>query len=222
MKDLKEIAENFRAKEERANVIQDLSIDVRLNPRTVKELVGAIATLAERLGDIETRFEGLLEYLGLAANGAGVVKRYAPGAEAGIRIETSPMVQHNARSNFGSQEAPITLTDGEAHPDGIPKAFDLYGNPISEAGVKFTATDGEARTDPGVPVEVKSASGIKSLRGVRPGDLYTTDGEDVWRVLYQSDHPTITLKNLETGKQRGGVVGSPILSEFVPLVKKQD
>ena len=216
MKDLKEIAENFRAKEKRANVIQDLNIEVRLSPKTVMELTGAIATLAERLdfddkmikvldkclfenyekrirkveadsrflecfkerlGEIETRFEGLLDFLGLAADGSGLVKRYAPGAEAGVRIETSPMVQHNARSNFGSQEVPIVFTDGEAHGiDPLPGP----GTPVAVT----TETDGEPRSDHGVPVEDKPTPTVRLSLGEVAGRL-SGMSEEIEKLIAQ-------------------------------------
>lgn len=59
--------------------------------------------------------------------------------------------------------------------------------------------------------------GIRSLDGIKPGDLYTTNGTDVWRVQSLCEYPTITLVS-ESGSQRGGAVGSPIVSDFVRLV----
>ena len=63
---------------------------------------------------------------------------------------------------------------------------------------------------------------IDSLDGIKPGDLFTTDGHDVWRVVSCCEHPTITLKNIETGQEKGGAVGSLIVQDFIRLIPEQD
>lgn len=59
--------------------------------------------------------------------------------------------------------------------------------------------------------------GILSLTGIKPGDLYTTNGDDVWRVKFMCEEPTITLENVETKQQIGGAVGCTNVSDFVKL-----
>jgi len=59
---------------------------------------------------------------------------------------------------------------------------------------------------------------IDTLDGIEPGDVFTTDGHDVWRVVSFCHHPTITLKNIETGKEIGGAVGCLNVRNFVKLV----
>jgi len=62
--------------------------------------------------------------------------------------------------------------------------------------------------------------GIRTVEGIEPGDLYTTTGDDVWRVDCMFRMPSITLKNVETGELCGGAVGCLNLAEFRPLVPK--
>lgn len=62
---------------------------------------------------------------------------------------------------------------------------------------------------------------INSLDGIKPGDLYTTNGTDVWIVDHYCEYPTITMKNVRTGKTQGGAVGSPNVKDFVKLVPKE-
>jgi len=58
---------------------------------------------------------------------------------------------------------------------------------------------------------------IDSLEGVKPGDLYTTNGEDVWEVTALCQSPTIELRNLRTNAERGGAVGCLLLGSFVKI-----
>lgn len=60
--------------------------------------------------------------------------------------------------------------------------------------------------------------GIYSLEGVKPGDLYTKNGKDVWEVVSTCDYPTIQLRDLHTGATTGGGVGCLNVREFVRLV----
>ena len=48
--------------------------------------------------------------------------------------------------------------------------------------------------------------------------LYSTDGTDVWRLLYWCNEPTVTLENVETKEQRGGAVYSLNMREFKKLI----
>ena len=57
-------------------------------------------------------------------------------------------------------------------------------------------------------------SGINSLNGIKPGDLYTTDGQDLWRVESMCERPTITLRNLDSGERCGGAIGCLNLDPF--------
>ncbi len=59
--------------------------------------------------------------------------------------------------------------------------------------------------------------GITSVAGLEPGDLFTTDGKDVWELVSFCEVPTATLKNLRTGETTGGGVGCLNLSKFLRL-----
>lgn len=62
-------------------------------------------------------------------------------------------------------------------------------------------------------------SGITSLKGIEPGDLFTRDGHDVWEVVAMSHAPTIRLRNIRQPEEMiYGSVGSPNLEKFLPLV----
>lgn len=63
--------------------------------------------------------------------------------------------------------------------------------------------------------------GIRNLDGVKPGDLYTKDGTDVWRVESCCELPTITLKREGVDQRDGGAVGSPNVSEFIRLIPEE-
>ena len=63
--------------------------------------------------------------------------------------------------------------------------------------------------------------GIRSLNGMEPGDLFTTDGHNVWKVVSYSELPTITLLNMETGEQTRGGVGCRLLADFIRLVPEE-
>jgi len=58
---------------------------------------------------------------------------------------------------------------------------------------------------------------ISSVHSLTPGDLYTTDGKDVWEIESFCEHPTVTLKNVRTGERIGGAVGCRNVADFVPL-----
>lgn len=58
---------------------------------------------------------------------------------------------------------------------------------------------------------------ISSVCNLKPGDLYTTDGKDVWEIESLCEYPTVTLKNVRTGEQIGGAVGCRNVADFVPL-----
>lgn len=65
--------------------------------------------------------------------------------------------------------------------------------------------------------------GIDSLNGVEPGDLYTTDGKDVWKVESFCEQPTITLVKMSSQgrglqERKGGAVGCLNLQDFKRLV----
>ncbi len=59
---------------------------------------------------------------------------------------------------------------------------------------------------------------ISSTNDLNPGDLYTTDGKDVWIVQSFCEHPTVTMQNLRSDERVGGAVGSRNLKDFVKLV----
>ena len=60
-------------------------------------------------------------------------------------------------------------------------------------------------------------AGIKEVSEVRKGGLFTTNGRDVWRILYYCEEPTVTLENVETKERRGGAIGCRNLADFVRL-----
>lgn len=62
------------------------------------------------------------------------------------------------------------------------------------------------------------SKGIKSVHQLEPGQLYTTNGKDVWVLESFCEHPTATLRNLNTDEKRGGAVGCMSLQDFVRLV----
>jgi len=69
--------------------------------------------------------------------------------------------------------------------------------------------------------------GIHNLVGINPGDLYTTDGKDVWRVVSMCDLPTITLERLYSPEsqepfRRGGAIGSLNVADFARLKPECD
>lgn len=62
---------------------------------------------------------------------------------------------------------------------------------------------------------------INSLKGIKPGMLFTETGTQVWEVVSMCELPTITLRNLRTKEEVGGAVGCLNLENFVPLVMQQ-
>jgi len=48
--------------------------------------------------------------------------------------------------------------------------------------------------------------------------LYTTDGKDVWELLYWYAEPTVTLRNVRTKEEVGGAVYSLNMNPFVSLI----
>lgn len=54
------------------------------------------------------------------------------------------------------------------------------------------------------------------------GELFTTNGRDVWRVVSYAAEPTAVLQNLETGENAQGVVCSPLMSDFVRLTPTEE
>lgn len=58
---------------------------------------------------------------------------------------------------------------------------------------------------------------IDSLANIQPGDLYTTNGRDVWEVESFFTMPSITLKNLRTGEKTTAGIGALNLQIYVPL-----
>jgi hypothetical protein len=58
---------------------------------------------------------------------------------------------------------------------------------------------------------------IDTVAGLKPGDLFTTDGRDVWEVESFFSMPSITMKNLRTGETTTAGVGALNLRPFIPL-----
>lgn len=63
---------------------------------------------------------------------------------------------------------------------------------------------------------------ISSLRGITFGDIYSTDGKDVWEVRSMCQEPTITLVNLRTGETTGGAVGCGNLKNMTSLKRFEE
>lgn len=49
------------------------------------------------------------------------------------------------------------------------------------------------------------------------GSYYTTNGEDIWELLFYVSLPTAKLRNLKTGEDVFGAIGSSILHPFKKL-----
>ena len=54
------------------------------------------------------------------------------------------------------------------------------------------------------------------------GKFFTTNGEDIWRMIVYCAEPTATMQNVKTGEQVGGIIGSPILEHFVKLIPEKE
>jgi hypothetical protein len=63
---------------------------------------------------------------------------------------------------------------------------------------------------------------IDSIRGLEPGDLFTTNGKDVWRLESYCDYSTISLINVGNGELCSGAVGCLNLQPFVRLIPAED
>lgn len=59
---------------------------------------------------------------------------------------------------------------------------------------------------------------INSVEGMKVGDLYTDGKNSVWEVENYCEKPTVTLKNIRTGKKTRGGVGCLNFTPFVKLV----
>lgn len=59
---------------------------------------------------------------------------------------------------------------------------------------------------------------IDDIGDVKPGQLYTKDGKDVWEVASYFDRPSLTLKNIRTGETETGGVGCLNFKPFKKLV----
>ena len=51
---------------------------------------------------------------------------------------------------------------------------------------------------------------------------YTTDGEDIWRLVAYCQEPTATMENVETNERVGGAVGCLNLKPFVKLIPERE
>jgi hypothetical protein len=49
------------------------------------------------------------------------------------------------------------------------------------------------------------------------GNLFTTNGKDVWRLISYCEFPSVEFENLETKERTGGAVGSPHINGFKRL-----
>lgn len=57
--------------------------------------------------------------------------------------------------------------------------------------------------------------------GVELGGYYEKDGQ-IWKVVSIAQQPTMTLENIETKERVGGVIGAPIFTDFVELIRRPD
>ncbi|MDD5062467.1 MAG: hypothetical protein PHN44_09355 [Candidatus Marinimicrobia bacterium] len=61
---------------------------------------------------------------------------------------------------------------------------------------------------------------IPSIDKIKLNTLYTINGTDVWRLEWFCAMPTAGLKNVVTGEEIEGAIGSPILNQFERLETK--
>ena len=66
-------------------------------------------------------------------------------------------------------------------------------------------------------------SGINSIVELEKHEsgLYTLNGKDVWKVTSWCEHPTVTLRCIQTGEVIRGAIGCSNVQGFVPLVPKE-
>lgn len=57
---------------------------------------------------------------------------------------------------------------------------------------------------------------------MKPGALFTTNGQDVWKMEFCYQVPSCTLKNLETGDTMNFGMGGLTAQNFVPLVPARE
>jgi len=69
---------------------------------------------------------------------------------------------------------------------------------------------------------------LRHASEIRPGDLYTTDGKDVWRVEWMCIEPTVRLVQLVQPGETAtcvalhGGVGGRLFKDMQPLVRKPE
>jgi hypothetical protein len=68
-----------------------------------------------------------------------------------------------------------------------------------------------------MPVARRANAGLASVPD-KPGELYTTTGDDVWEVVSFFAIPSVTLKNIQTGETLTGGVGCLNFKDFRRLV----
>ena len=60
--------------------------------------------------------------------------------------------------------------------------------------------------------------GINRVEGLKPLDLYTKDGTDVWEIVTIFTEPSVLIRNMRTDEIVNAAIGSPALVDFVSLV----
>lgn len=58
---------------------------------------------------------------------------------------------------------------------------------------------------------------IRMTLSLRPGDLFTTDGKDVWELESFYDLPSFTMHNLRTGQRENFGQGGLMADRYVAL-----
>ena len=54
------------------------------------------------------------------------------------------------------------------------------------------------------------------------GKFFTTNGEDIWRMIVYCAEPTAMMENLETKDRVSGAIGCLNLKPFVKLIPKKE
>lgn len=60
------------------------------------------------------------------------------------------------------------------------------------------------------------------MNGDDVGCYYTTNGEDIWRLISYCREPTATMENIRTEERVGGAVGCLNLKPFIKLVPEKE
>lgn len=67
------------------------------------------------------------------------------------------------------------------------------------------------------PEEEIQPMSIRITSSLRPGDLFTTDGKDVWELESFYDLPSFTMHNLRTGQRENFGQGGLMADRYIAL-----